>query len=69
MLMKTVERIKTWGIFGTIIGVGMVVIGVAGLFFPVVPGVVFIFFGLLILGVETAIIIKIKDKLFGKRKK
>lgn len=59
---KHIERIRKWGIFGVIIGVIFVIIGVLGLVLPIIPGIVFIVIGLLILGVDLSFVMKFLKK-------
>jgi uncharacterized protein YqgC (DUF456 family) len=66
MFEKDVMKIRALGIGGTIIGVILVAIGVAGFFLPIIPGFIFFFAGMLILGIELKFLEKWKRKVFGK---
>jgi uncharacterized protein YqgC (DUF456 family) len=59
-----IKKIRAWGIFGVIIGVIFVIIGLLGLILPIIPGLVFLAIGLLILGVDLSFFIH----FFKKRK-
>ena len=68
-LISNAEKIRKWGWIGIAIGVILVMIGNTGVFLPVLPGVPFLIFGLLILGFEVAFLKRMEKAFFEKAKK
>jgi len=66
MFDDEIKKIRALGIMGTIIGVALILVGIAGAFIPLVPQFIFIIAGLSILGVELAFLKK-WEKLFRDR--
>lgn len=55
-----IEKIRRLGIIGIIIGAAFLLVGIAGLVLPIIPGALFIIIGLIILGVDIPFLRKIK---------
>ncbi|MGV8141753.1 MAG: hypothetical protein ACP5NW_04915 [Candidatus Woesearchaeota archaeon] len=57
-----IKKIRAWGIFGAVIGVIFVLIGLLGLVLPIIPGILFLIIGLLVLGVDLSFIMRFLKK-------